>query len=153
MNNFRFSFEKSYSILMFFILFFPSLPLNATEHITDEVYDLTLAELLNMEVMVATRTMQKTSEAPGIISVVTENEIKNMGARNLLDVIKTIPGLDLSHNLSASRYAMAVRGNVSNSSNKIKLLYNGHAFLENETTFYRHGIMERLPIDNIRRIK
>ncbi|MBP7652274.1 TonB-dependent receptor [Candidatus Dependentiae bacterium] len=43
---------------------------------------------------VASKYAQKVSETPAIISVVSEEQIRNSGAKNLLEIVKLIPGVE-----------------------------------------------------------
>jgi outer membrane receptor for ferrienterochelin and colicin len=61
------------------------LPLYAGEEASDESVDLSLTDLINVKVVVASKTEEKISEAPGVISVVTSGEMARFGARTLKD--------------------------------------------------------------------
>lgn len=66
---------------------------------------------------------QKTSNAPAIISVVSRQRISQMGARTLLDVLKTVPGVETSKDVSGFDH-VSFRG-VRNDA-EILLLVDGH---------------------------
>jgi len=57
--------------------------------------EMSLEELLNMEVTTVTKKAQRISEAPGIISVITAEDIENMGAQNLYEVLSMLPGVEI----------------------------------------------------------
>ncbi|MCK4662979.1 MAG: TonB-dependent receptor [Bacteroidales bacterium] len=67
-----------------------------SDSILESVLDLTIEELMNTKVSIATKSEKKISEAPGIISVIGAEEIKNLGARSLIDLLKVIPGFEFS---------------------------------------------------------
>jgi len=50
---------------------------------------------MNIEVSIATKTKQMLHEAPGIISVITAEDIRINHCRDLIDVINIIPGLNV----------------------------------------------------------
>ncbi|NVO10746.1 MAG: TonB-dependent receptor plug domain-containing protein [Bacteroidales bacterium] len=56
-------------------------------------YELSLEELMNIPVSVASKTELTQRESPGIISLITEEEIQNSGARDLIDVLQLVPGM------------------------------------------------------------
>lgn len=63
-------------------------------------------------VTVATKNRMSVQDAPSIVSVITGEEIRNMGAKNLADVMQTVPGFDLTeHNKAFSR--ITIRGTLS----------------------------------------
>lgn len=69
---------------------------------------MSLEEILNVEIVSATKTSQKLSEAPAIISVITAQQIRERGYRNVAEAINSIPGVDiLTDHL---KYNMGVRG-------------------------------------------
>lgn len=63
-----------------------------------ELADLSLEELLNVEVTTATKTSENTQKAPSTIYVITDEQIKKLGLRDLKDVLAIVPGVDTSDN-------------------------------------------------------
>jgi len=59
----------------------------------DKLYDLSLDQLVNVEVSSASRFKQKSSEAPSAVDVVTADDIKRFGWRNLSDALNAMRGL------------------------------------------------------------
>ena len=47
---------------------------------SSDLFSLSLEDLLNVEVTTASKKAEKTSDAPGIITTITSQEIKNFGA-------------------------------------------------------------------------
>ena len=54
--------------------------------------DLSLEELLDVKISVASKTSMTQRESPGIVTVITQAEIINSGARDLADVLLQVPG-------------------------------------------------------------
>jgi outer membrane receptor for ferrienterochelin and colicin len=75
----------------------------------DDYLSLSLQELLNTKVITSTKTAQKTSEAPAIISVITAKEIRQMGANTLTEVLTIVPGVTPLTQIKSDRL-MVVRG-------------------------------------------
>lgn len=60
-----------------------------------DMMEMSFDDVLNMDVYVASGTKAKTSRlSPGIVTVVTREEILNSGARDLIDVLQLIPGFN-----------------------------------------------------------
>ena len=57
-----------------------------------DVKDLSLEDLLDQPVEVTTRTARKARQAPGVVLVLTREEILATGARDLLEVLQLVPG-------------------------------------------------------------
>ncbi len=64
----------------------------AEESGTRDVKDLSLEDLLDQPVEVTTRRARKVRQAPGIVLVLTREEILATGARDLLEVLQLVPG-------------------------------------------------------------
>ncbi len=97
-------------------------------------------------VTVATKTKMTVQEAPSIVSVITGEEIRNMGARNLVDVLRTVPGFDLMQYTYLPLHKIYVRGLTSaDTIEKMKMMVNGHTLQDFN--------LDALPLSNIRRIE
>ncbi len=126
--------------------------LSARTEDEDVMADISLADLLNMEVSVATKTEMTMEQAPSVISVITGEEIRNMGARDITDVLKTVPGFDFLYYIGADWSEITVRGiSAGIHNNKVKFLMNGHALhVGNDGIFH---LITEIPVDNITRIE
>ncbi|MCP4344673.1 MAG: TonB-dependent receptor [Desulfobacterales bacterium] len=135
--------------LCFLISFFIPSQLTAQ----DGIEGISLGELLNLEITTATKTALRVSEAPSIVSVITANEIYNMGARNIMDVLKTVPGFDIVQNTLWHGQILAVRGifNSNEHSAKVKFMMNGHPLRDEGNIIVL--FFEDIPIHNVKQIE
>ena len=96
-----------------------------------------LEELMNTKVSIATKSDQLISETPSVVSVITAEEIKNMGARELADILQVIPGFELSIRYTGE-YGMGVRGvKDSKTTSKVLIMVDG---IPNNQLFYGNAI-------------
>lgn len=72
--------------------------------------DMSLEELLNVKVTVASGNELTARESPGIVTVLTEEEIKNSGARDLMELLKLIPGISFHQDVQGV-IGIGMRGN------------------------------------------
>lgn len=100
---------------------------------------------------IATRHLQKIDKAPAIVSVVSGQDIENMGARNLQDVLQRIPGFAVTIS-NFGRYEIAVRGVKHLDSSQIKILVDGHAVNE-DFSGGASWIFDSLSLNNVKRIE
>jgi len=70
---------------------------------------LDIEQILNTKVNIATKTEQTMEQAPSVVTVVTQQEIQNMGARELIDVLQMVPGFEVTRNSTGS-ILIGVRG-------------------------------------------
>ncbi len=84
--------------------------------------------LLNAEqtVSIASKMEEDADKAPSIITVVTANEIENLGARTLTDVLATVPGFDIKKDALIGVMEYGVRG-MRASVEKIRVYVDGHS--------------------------
>ena len=62
----------------------------------ENLMDLTLEELLNIEVTTASKSAQKSSMAPATIVVISDEQIKTRGYRSLQDLLIDLPAINIS---------------------------------------------------------
>ena len=103
-------------------------------------------------VTTATKTQEDINKSGSSVSVITEQDLDLMGARNLMDALKRSPGLGISINYIGMP-VIEVRGVKSDFSEKVLFLKNGHAINNNivngGATTSHHNFL----IDNIKRIE
>ena len=107
-----------------------------------------LQRMLNKNVSVSSQNLT-TRETPGIISVVTAEEIQNIGARDLIDVLRLVPGFDVAQDLQFVM-GLSLRGNWANEG-KVLVLMDGQPF--NELLYQSVAVGNRFPVDAIERIE
>jgi outer membrane cobalamin receptor len=88
-------------------------------------------------------------ETAGIVTILTENDIKSSGARDLIDVLRLIPGLDFARDVD-NAIGLSVRGNWAHEG-KVLILLNGIS--QNETSYGTFLFGHRMPLDNVERIE
>ncbi len=102
---------------------------------------------------IATRTEMTEETAPSIVSVITGEQIRNMGARTVIEVLRTVPGFDLVHYGAIPTHKIVIRGmGSSNANEKVRIMLNGHSLKD----FYWGAFgphFDALPIANIRKIE
>jgi iron complex outermembrane receptor protein len=99
----------------------------------------------------ATKTLMESRKAPAINSVITAQEIRNMGARNLFDVLDKIPGFSTSWN--QIKGIINVRGVQTDYAEKVLLMIDGVRIRDSYTGSPTFLFGEDLMVDNIKRIE
>src|SRR5687767_583455 len=108
-----------------------------------------LQKVLNQNLTVSSSKGLTTRETPGIISLVTNEEIQNSGARDLTDILRLLPGFDIAQDL---QFVMGIglRGNWANEG-KVLVMMDGQPF--NELLYQTVAVGNRFPVDAIERIE
>ena len=120
----------------------------------EEYSDLSLEELVNVKITVASKSEESISDAPGVISVVTQDELKRFGGTTLGDVLKRVPSFLGSSVYMTDRSMIASRGDqIMASSSHILLLINGRPMREVLEGGIKSEVYESFPISVIERIE
>jgi outer membrane cobalamin receptor len=89
-----------------------------------DISELSLEALLNATITTASRSVERASEAPATVYVISKQDIRARGYSVLADVLKDLPGMEtVEQYYSEQGTLVTVRGVVGN--NKIVLLING----------------------------
>ena len=117
----------------------------------NQLADLPLEELMRIEVVSAARKSQRLADVPASMHVISADDIRSSGARNLPEALRLVPGMDVAQ-LSASRWAVSTRGFNGRYANKLLVLVDGRSVYSPMFS----GVLweaERVPLDTIERIE
>ncbi|MDX8413324.1 MAG: TonB-dependent receptor [Mariprofundales bacterium] len=97
----------------------------------------------------ASRIKESVSEAPAVVNVITAEEIHKLGARNLMDILVTIPGF--TEIQDTNEKVVAGRGVFATTTHKILLLRDGHRL--NEPMFEEMVPANAISLSSIKKIE
>ena len=109
-------------------LLFASLTIG-TAHSDPELTDLSLEELLTLEVTSVARKPQKPEETAAAVSVVTQDDIRNAGVRTLPEALRLVPGVEVAE-IDGAITAVSVRGFNWRFSNKLLVMIDGRSIYQ-----------------------
>ncbi len=116
----------------------------------DALEGVSLGELLNIKyIETATKHLMEARKAPAIAAVITADEIRNMGARNIMDILRTVPGLGIFKGGNGT-IRIEVRGIIA--PEKILILIDGHRANNNFSGSMQY-IIRGLTVENIKRVE
>jgi outer membrane receptor protein involved in Fe transport len=124
-------------------------PQHAANGSGHDVTELSLEDMLNTPVTVATTEARPLREVPSVISVITRQEIQNSGARDLIDILRLVPGFEFDGDVSGS-VNIGFRGN-SLGTGKVLMMIDGIDVSEHLFATLLFG--NHYPIENIERIE
>jgi outer membrane receptor protein involved in Fe transport len=118
-----------------------------------KIETLELSDALDLSISIATGQFQAIEEAPGIVSVITDEDIRRLGVHTLDELLKTVPGFDVLVD-DTGRNRIAVRGFISQDSYSegVLILFNGHR-LNDHINGGATTTNIRIPLYNIRRVE
>ena len=102
-------------------------------------------------VITASKAMEEINKSAASISVITDRQIRQMGARDLSDVLRGVPGFDALYSFFG-QWAFAVRGGVRWPSSNVLVMINSHP-IKDASTGAATFVHDTLILDNIKRIE
>jgi iron complex outermembrane recepter protein len=127
----------------------PQSPKQASE--SQDLSQVSLEDLMNIEVTSVSKKEQKMSRAAAAIFVITQEDIARSGATNIPDLLRMVPGMDVSQ-INANTWAVSARGFNDQFSNKLLVLIDGRAVY----TPLLGGVnwdTQNVPLEDIERIE
>ena len=90
------------------------------------ILDLSLEDLLNVEVTSVSRRAQALRDAPSAIHVATAEDIRRTGATSIPEALRIVPGVQVSQ-LDSSRWAVSIRGFNNRFNDKLLVMIDGRS--------------------------
>lgn len=121
---------------------------------TQSYSEMSLDDLLNVQVTTASKKAENISDAPGIITTITSEEIKYFGANSLTDILQRATSIQplLSHLFAQN--SISVRGDLrSLYDNHVLILMNGRPIRDGISGGLNTTIYSAFPVDMIERIE
>ena len=85
-----------------------------------------LEQLMSIEVTSVSKKEQKLSRVAAAISVITQEDIRRSGARNIPDLLRMVPGMDVAQ-VDANTWAVSARGFNDLYANKLLVMIDGRS--------------------------
>jgi len=114
--------------MMFLCIGFFPYRVTAQENSAEE---LSLGDLLSVEVSTAARHKQTTREAPASVTVITSEDIERFGYRKLEDALKSVRGFYVSNDRNYGYLGARGFSRPTDYNNRISLLINGESVNDN----------------------
>jgi outer membrane receptor for ferrienterochelin and colicins len=119
-----------------------------------DLFELDLESLLNMKVTTASKFAEKLSDAPGVMSVVSRDELKRYGGITLREVLERVPSLAGSSAYFTDRSMVAARGDQTKiDGGHILILINGRPTREILEGGVISDLLESFPVNALDRIE
>lgn len=98
----------------------------ASTQADDELFDLSLGELLNLEVTSVSKKAQPVSKAAAAIFVITNEDIRRSGVTSIPEALRMVPGIQVAQ-VDANKWAISARGFNRRFSDKLLVLMDGRS--------------------------
>lgn len=89
-------------------------------------FDLTLEQLLDTQIISASKKIETVAEAPAAVYVVTSEDIMRSGVTSIPDALRMVPGVNVAR-ADSNSWAISIRGFNSTLANKLLVLIDGRS--------------------------
>jgi iron complex outermembrane receptor protein len=93
---------------------------------TKDVTETSLADLANIQVYSASKHLEKTSDAPSSVTVITADEIQKYGYRTLADILRSVRDFYITYDRDYSFVGVRGFGRLGDWNNRVLVLVDGH---------------------------
>jgi len=98
---------------------------------TKDLGEASLEELANITVYTASRHIQKATEAPSSVTVITRDEIQKYGYRTLADILRSVRGFDITYDRNFTYAGVRGINRPETYNSRVLLLIDGHRINNN----------------------
>ena len=116
--------------------------------------DIDFSSLLDVKTSTASKSAEKISDAPGVISTITQEEIERMGANTLADVLQRASSVFITSSSLFTQNAVSIRGDLSTHiNNHVLILLDGRPVREGIFGGLDMAILASFPLKEIQQIE
>ena len=121
-----------------------------SQEVEEDLFELSLEELMQIEVKSATKSSLSIQKAPSTIKVFTQEDFSKYSFNTLQDILNTVPGIQVQE-YRAGHQLVWVRGVQQRYNNKVLLIIDGVPM--RDSYYGNFTIDESLPLDNIEQVE
>lgn len=110
-----------------------------------DLINLSLDQLLSVEIVTASKFAQNVSEAPSSVTVVTADDIRMYGFRTLADIMRSMRGVYVAYDRNYSYIGTRGSGRPGDYNTRVLLLIDGQRL--NDSTYGQAPVGTEFPID------
>lgn len=140
---------KARAALVILIVF--SVALCGAQDQQADLTQLSLEQLTKLEVTSVSKKKQKLEDVAAAVYVITQQDIESSGARNIPDLLRMVPGVDVAQN-NAHTWAISIRGFGGLFTDKVLVLIDGRS-VYTPTSSGVYWDQQNVPLEDIERIE
>ena len=117
---------------------------------SDELFELSLDQLMQLEVKIATGTQKTLSKAPASVTVITQDDIQKTGATNIAEILESVPGVHVRFNRASYSPFIHIRGT---NTNQVLLMVNGISMRSLTSAWPQDFFWKGMPVSAVERVE
>lgn len=110
-----------------------------------DLTEIPFEQLLDLEVITASRIPQKISEAPSAVSVITAEDMRRQGYRSLADVLRSVRGVYVTYDRNYSYVGTRGSGRPGDLNTRLLILVDGRRL--NDVVYDQGVVGTEFPVD------
>ena len=91
-----------------------------------EFFEMSIEDLMNIEITLASRKQQKLFKTPTAVYVITNEDIRRSGASTIPDLLRMVPGMEVAR-INSNKWAITSRGFNQEFANKLLVMIDGRS--------------------------
>ena len=99
-------------------------PVSGTEPAARSVADLSLEELMNIQVVSGSKKLQRIADSASAVFVITAEDIRRSGVTSIPEALRMAPGVEVAR-FGSNKWAVSIRGFNGRFANKLLVLMDG----------------------------
>ena len=92
----------------------------------EELLNLSIEDLLNVQVTSVSKKAQALNDSPAAVFVITQEDIKRIGATSIPEALRLAPGMDVAR-INGNKWAVSIRGFNGRLANKLLVMIDGRS--------------------------
>jgi iron complex outermembrane receptor protein len=100
--------------------------LSAQEHAIDRMLEMSLTDLLSIEVTSVSKKLEQIRDTAAAVHVVTADDIRRIGATSIPEALRLVPGVNVSR-INSNQWAVGIRGFTGRFNSKLLVLMDGRS--------------------------
>jgi len=139
---------------LIFPVFFLSALCSPALYAQDDLFDMSLDQLMDLPVVTASRYQETVQGAAAVISVVTSEQIKRSGAGSLYQLLEQVTSFYMTGSFFFPNNVSAIRGDVlTHADNHLLILLNGKPLRESYSGGINFAIYNAFPLQALDRVE
>jgi iron complex outermembrane recepter protein len=126
-------------------------PRNAQQSPPGDLTQVSIENLMDLEVISVSKKEQRLSSAGAAIYVITQEDIRRSTANSIPDLLRMVPGVDVAQ-LDANIWVISIRGFADRFADKVLVLIDGRS-VYTPTSSGVYWDQQDLPVEDIERIE
>lgn len=140
---------RRYTRMAFLLMGFLCLPVFANADVN--TLDLSLEELMSVEVTSAAKKPQELRDIPAAVHIISAEDIRRSGALSIPEALRLAPGVQVLA-INNNRWSVSIRGGAREYSNKLLVLVDGRSVYSPTYSGVMWDALD-VPLENILRIE